>query len=527
MTSHIVVVENQSDWQPHYPDAVIVTAKEYLSQPDFLKTKGIKVLNLCRSYRYLSIGYYVSLLGEARRHKVIPSVHTVTDLSSKAIYSLNFEDLDSLVHKTLEKRTKPQPEQNRFELQIFFGRCEDKELQDLARQLFATFRCPLLKVEFRFQGKWEISSIRPIQLQSIAPEQQPAFIEALNHYFSKPWRSARARSVARYDLAILHNPEEKLPPSSPASLQKFIKAGRKFGIDVELIERKDFARLAEYDALFIRETTKIDHYTYRFAKKAESEGMVVIDDPDSIVKCTNKVYLAELLTANRVPVPKTVIVNKSSLKALEESLQYPVVLKIPDGSFSRGVFKAENEKDLFEIVARNFKDTDLLLAQEYLYTPFDWRIGVLNRKAIYACQYFMSKSHWQIVKHNPSGNVEEGLGKTWLVEDAPKEVVDVALRAANLIGNGLYGVDVKQTERGVFVIEVNDNPNIDKGFEDVSLGDEMYNIIMAEFARRLDLRKQDLPGVARQKPNGVARVAPAHVPSTDPAERSPAVAEAE
>lgn len=507
MTSHIVVVENLSDWQPHYPEAVVITAKEYLSQPDFLKTKGVKVFNLCRSYRYLSIGYYVSLLGEARRHKSIPSVHTVTDLSNKAIYSLNFDDLDTLLHKSLQKRSVPPPEQNSFELQIFFGRCADKELQDLARQIFDTFRCPLLKVEFRYQGKWNIASIKPFHLSAINAEQQPAFIEALNHYLSKPWRTNRTKSVARYDVAILHNPEEKLPPSCPQSLQKFIKAGKKLGLDVELIERKDFSRLAEYDALFIRETTKIDHYTYRFAKKAESEGMVVIDDPDSIVKCTNKVYLAELLSANKVPVPKTVILHKSNLKALEETLQYPVVLKIPDGSFSLGVFKAANEKELQEIVARSFKDTDLILAQEYLYTPFDWRVGVLNRKPIYVCQYFMSKEHWQIVKHNPSGNIEEGQGKTWLIDEAPKEVVDVAMKAANLIGNGLYGVDLKQTERGIYVIEVNDNPNIDKGYEDIKLGDELYSIVMEEFVRRLDFKKQEVPSIARQKINGLVRTA--------------------
>ena len=45
------------------------------------------------------------------------------------------------------------------------------------------------------------------------------------------------------------------------------------GVEVELITKKDYPRLAEYDALFIRETTGLDHHTYRFAKKAEEEGM--------------------------------------------------------------------------------------------------------------------------------------------------------------------------------------------------------------------------------------------------------------
>ena len=54
------------------------------------------------------------------------------------------------------------------------------------------------------------------------------------------------------------------------------------------MEKKDYLRLAEYDALFIREDTSLDDHTYRFSKKAEKEGMVVIDDPNSILKCTNK-----------------------------------------------------------------------------------------------------------------------------------------------------------------------------------------------------------------------------------------------
>jgi glutathione synthase/RimK-type ligase-like ATP-grasp enzyme len=47
-------------------------------------------------------------------------------------------------------------------------------------------------------------------------------------------------------------------------------------------------------------------------------------------------------------------------------------------------------------------------------------------------------------------------------------------------------VDVKQNDRGVFVIEINDNPNIDAGVEDVVLKDDLYRIILQEFITRLD-----------------------------------------
>ena len=55
-----------------------------------------------------------------------------------------------------------------------------------------------------------------------------------------------------------------------------------------------------------------------------------------------------------------------------------------------------------------------------------------------------------------------------LVAAAPREIVDVGVRAARLIGRGLYGVDIKANERGVFVIEVNDNPNLVHDVEDAA-----------------------------------------------------------
>ena len=75
------------------------------------------------------------------------------------------------------------------------------------------------------------------------------------------------------------------------------------------------------------------------------------------------------------------------------------------------------------------------------------------------------------------------------VEIAPRPVVRAALKAARLIGNGLYGVDVKQSNGKCFVIEINDNPNIDAGVEDKLLKGELYRRIMDVFLRRIERRK--------------------------------------
>jgi glutathione synthase/RimK-type ligase-like ATP-grasp enzyme len=464
-------------------------ADDYVSRQEYFKLRDARVLNFCRSYRYLSMGYYCSLLAEARSHKVIPSVRTITDLQSKSIYGLSIEDLQETIQRSIKARSDS-PAGTSLTLDIYFGQCEDRDFRDFARQVFDLFRCPILRVDFKIDGKWQIPTVRPGSIQALPKEKEAFFIEAFNWYSTQRWRTPKAKNFGRYDLAILHDPNEKIPPSDARALQKFIDAGKKLGVEMDLITRRDLPRLAEYDALFIRETTRVEHHTYRFSRRAESEGIVVIDDPDSIMKCTNKIYLAELLASNKVPIPRTEILRSDRVKdlnSLESKIPYPIVLKIPDGSFSRGVHKAANAEDLKTIASSLFADSDVILAQEYMYTDFDWRIGILNRRPLFACQYFMSRRHWQIMKYGPSGQYTEGDHKTWKIEDVPGDVVRVALEAANLIGDGFYGVDLKQSDKGVVVIEVNDNPSVDSGVEDECLGDELYRSIIAEFIRRLDL----------------------------------------
>jgi glutathione synthase/RimK-type ligase-like ATP-grasp enzyme len=488
MTTQIIVVEDAADWKFEGLGYPVVNVDDYFTGKEYFALKNVQVINLCRTYKYLSVAYYCSLLAEARNHKVIPSVKSMLDLSSKAMYSLNAVNLDEEVAKSFRKYRKDSLERV-FEMDVFFGKCLFEPLADLARQIFETFPCPLLRVGFRRgESGWHIESIKPLSLHKLDRENRTFFAEHLSGYLKKRWRSPKSRSLARYDLAILYNDSDPLPPSNKKALARFIKAGRLLDIDVEVIDRKDYSRLAEYDALFIRETTNINHYTYRFAKKAESEGLVVMDDPQSILRCTNKVYLAELLRANKVPTPRTVIAGRGDLKAAEEAIGYPMVLKVPDGSFSRGVVKAETPEQMRQEAEQLFRSSELILAQEYLYTEFDWRIGILNRKPLFACQYFMSKKHWQIVHHESDGTFEEGGWKTLRVEDAPPKVVEVALKAANLIGDGLYGVDLKQTGHGIHVIEVNDNPNIDAGVEDQVLKEGLYRAVLSEFVRRLDLK---------------------------------------
>lgn len=490
MARTLLVVDNLSDWSPYYPSNQVITFENYLATEQGDSERRVRVINLCSSYSYLSDGYYCSLLAEARGHHVIPSVKSLNDLGKNALYRLQLEDLTG----PLAKAFKYQAKDTEYVFRSYFGTAPEPAFQELARLLFERFTCPILEITLHFSQQWEITDLNAISPRELDESQQTLFAEALDKFSKKIWRKGRIRKNARYDLAILVNPEEQLPPSNRGALKKFIKIGRELGIDVELISQQHYGRLPEFDGLFIRETTSIDHYTYRFAKKAEAEGLVVIDDPTSMLRCTNKVYLADLFRTHKVPSPRTWILHKGNtahLDLLEVEAGFPIVIKIPDGSFSRGIVKVHNRQELDTKVAELFEQSALLLAQEFLYTDFDWRIGVFNNKALYACRYYMVKNHWQIYRHG-SKRTDSGKFDTLPTFEAPKAVLEAALKATHPIGDGLYGVDVKEKNGKGYVIEVNDNPNIDSGVEDSYLGDELYRLIMTELLRRMENRSKGL-----------------------------------
>jgi glutathione synthase/RimK-type ligase-like ATP-grasp enzyme len=299
----------------------------------------------------------------------------------------------------------------------------------------------------------------------------------------------RGATQSSPSLAILYNQDEPNPPSNQQALERFCSVSQELGMRTDFLRRTDIDRVSEFDALFIRDTTSVSNYTYQFARRAAAEGLVVVDDPESILKCTNKVYLNELLGRHRVPTPKTLMVHRDNVDQIVPLLGLPCVLKQPDSAFSLGVSKIHSSEELHDCIDKLFAKSDLLIAQEWLPTAFDWRVGVYDRRPLYVCKYFMAPGHWQVIKRE-AGREFEGLTKAMAVGEAPEIVVKAAVRAANLIGDGFYGVDLKESNDHCYVMEVNDNPNVDAGNEDGVLENALYRELMGVFLRRIRERKR-------------------------------------
>jgi glutathione synthase/RimK-type ligase-like ATP-grasp enzyme len=476
---NILVINDPDSWQFDIPHIEVITPKEYTMDEKYFKLKNVRVFNLCKSYAYQRLGYYISLLAEARGHKVIPSVSTIQDFKSSGVIKFISGELDELIQSSLRSLKKDE-----FQLSIYFGKNMAQKYDRLSSKLYNLFQALLLRAFFSFDkksNKWTLDYIGPIGLRHVPENHMPYVHECAKDYFARKHFSPRKRTKPEYTIGMLVDEAETAPPSDSRALRRFIKAADNFQVCMETITKDDFSKIAEFDALFIRVTTAVNHYTYRFARQASAEGLIVVDDPVSILRCTNKVFLHELLTRSRIPVPKAAIIHRSNRKELSTKINFPCVLKKPDSSFSQGVSKADTKDDYFRLTDELLETSDLILMQEFIPTDFDWRVIVLGDKPLVVCKYFMTKGHWQIYKWQGAAYPKYGKFAVLKTEEINPALIALALKATRLIGHGFYGVDIKEIDGSFYVIEINDNPSIESGVEDLILGDELYNTIIQYF----------------------------------------------
>ena len=135
----------------------------------------------------------------------------------------------------------------------------------------------------------------------------------------------------------------------------------------------------------------------------------------------------------------------------------------------------ETKEEFLKVSRRFIKLSDWIVVQEYIDSKFDWRIGVLNGELLYACKYIIPNETFKI-QASVNGHLVYCDVESVPKDLVPKKIIDLGIRAGNAIGNGLYGVDIKESQGELYVIEVNDNPSLDGG-EDKSYPDIYERII--------------------------------------------------
>ena len=229
----------------------------------------------------------------------------------------------------------------------------------------------------------------------------------------------------------------------------------------------DINKIKKMDALFIRARTDPMNITYVAAQMAKFHGIPVIDDPESIRICSDKIHMYSRLINKNVSLPKTVFLPKEELHVervtrLFDELGTPLVVKEPSTSFSLRVEKVSDIADFFKVAHRFIKLSDWIVVQQFVESKYDWRVGVLDGKLLYACKYTIPSVTFKI-QASVNGHIVYCAVDSVPPDEVPPHVIQLGIDAGNAIGKGLYGVDIKNNNGDAYVIEVNDNPSIESG----------------------------------------------------------------
>jgi glutathione synthase/RimK-type ligase-like ATP-grasp enzyme len=271
------------------------------------------------------------------------------------------------------------------------------------------------------------------------------------------------------------------------ALQNFKYAAEMLGHEFNFLFRENLMEIPKHDSVFIRATTDPLYTAYIVSKTAWELGLRVVDDPKSIQICGNKIHLYSLFNKYGIPQIPTIFLKKDELhhRRITEIFKVfgrPVVVKAPYTSFSKYVEKVACETSFREVAKKFFRRTDVLVVQKFMPTAFDWRVGVLNNEVLYVCKYMVPKGRWKHgAKRKGKPSFVWGRTVTLKRENAPPKLKETALKACALVGCGLYGVDIKEVNGDYVVVEVNENPSIYAGYEDLRDKD-IYTKIIAYLA---------------------------------------------
>lgn len=131
------------------------------------KTDKKLLVNISDKYDYSTIGYYVSLLGEARGLKVLPSSDDILALNNKNLF----------FHRMKKNgfRIDTIDDENKIEkINIIFGRTLSKGFKTVARKIYYAVSVPLLQVKIN-KEKNIIDSIKFIEVKDLTDDERLIF----------------------------------------------------------------------------------------------------------------------------------------------------------------------------------------------------------------------------------------------------------------------------------------------------------------------------------------------------------------
>lgn len=162
--------------------------------------------------------------------------------------------------------------------------------------------------------------------------------------------------------------------------------------------------------------------------------------------CWDKRISYSIFSESKIPFPSTRVSN--SLASIKEALNhigYPAVLKDPFGSRGNNLYLIQSYRDLINLLNENNSFYDkTLVVQEFINKPLrDIRCLVIDDKLI-ASMY----------RYSPNWKTNIAQGAKPVNFKADKELENIVINAAELLGGGVIFLDVlEDKKRGYLVCE--------------------------------------------------------------------------
>jgi ribosomal protein S6--L-glutamate ligase len=242
--------------------------------------------------------------------------------------------------------------------------------------------------------------------------------------------------------------------------------------------------LPHYDAVIPRIGASITHYGLAVLRQFEVQGVFPLNESVAIGRSRDKLRALQLLARDGIGMPVTAFAHgpRRAEDVLKEVGGAPCVIKLLEGTQGRGVILAETAASAKSIIEAFSAANMNILVQEFIKEAggVDIRALVVGG-AVVASMMRSSKSGEFRANLHRGGKAEP----VALSQDEHK----TAIRAAEVLGLNVCGVDMLRSHRGPLVVEVNSSPGIE-GMEQASGADVAGAMIefLEKHARRGETR---------------------------------------
>ncbi len=211
----------------------------------------------------------------------------------------------------------------------------------------------------------------------------------------------------------------------------------------------------DLDAIIPRIGASNTYYGSTLVRHFNAMGVFSVVSAGAILQSRDKWTCSQLLSAAKVPIPKTVLGASSNLEYLLSNFKnQPVIIKILEGTHGNGVILADTYLNALSTIETLKTAGVKFLLQEYIEESkgTDLRIIVVDGKVVAAMKRQSKEGDFRSNLHRGGSSLKIKL---------TSEEENVALKAANAMQLGVCGVDILQSRRGPLVLEINSSPGLE------------------------------------------------------------------